>query len=176
MQELVITAVGPDRPGLVDQLTRVLLDHSANVADSRMVNLHGQFALILLAQCPINRTQELTQSLEKTSEQLGMTVTTRSHGQPSVPSSEPKGVPFRLKAYAMDQPGIVHRITNLLHQEGVNIEELQTRLAPAAYSGTPLFNLDLGMTVPSGVSVRKLRQRLEELSDELNCDVSLEPR
>ena len=48
MRELVITAVGSDRPGLVGRLTAPLYEVSANVADSRMVNLRGQFALLLL--------------------------------------------------------------------------------------------------------------------------------
>ena len=49
MSAWVITAVGPDRPGLVQTLTSALLEASGNVADSRMINLRGQFALILLA-------------------------------------------------------------------------------------------------------------------------------
>ena len=55
MPQVVITAVGPDRPGLVDELTAFLLEVGANVADSSMVNLGGQFALLMLVQISKDR-------------------------------------------------------------------------------------------------------------------------
>ena len=45
---LVITAVGEDRPGIVDELSRYLLDADINIEDSRMSILGGEFAIILL--------------------------------------------------------------------------------------------------------------------------------
>lgn len=75
----------------------------------------------------------------------------------------------------MDQPGIVHRITHLLHEKGANIEDLQTRLEPGSYTGTPLFTMDLRMTVPPKVAVKDLRIRLEALCESLNCDFEMLP-
>ena len=71
MRQLVITAVGPDRPGLIGKLTAPLYEASANVADSRMVNLRGQFALILLAEIPPAQVEQVQQSLQALAEQLG---------------------------------------------------------------------------------------------------------
>ena len=45
-----MTAIGPDRTGLVDELTGVIHDLQAKIADSRMVNLYGQFAVIFLLE------------------------------------------------------------------------------------------------------------------------------
>ena len=84
-------------------------------------------------------------------------------------------MPFRLKTYSMDQPGIVHRVTRLLQENGVNIEELTTRQESAAFAGTPLFLMEARLTVPPTVAVRKLRGDLQSLCDALNCDVDLEP-
>jgi glycine cleavage system transcriptional repressor len=44
--ELVVTAVGPDRPGIASDFTGHVHAAGANLADSRMVNLRGQFALL----------------------------------------------------------------------------------------------------------------------------------
>jgi glycine cleavage system transcriptional repressor len=85
------------------------------------------------------------------------------------------GVPFRLKTYSMDQPGIVHRIASYLHEQGVNIEELETSLESAPFMGTPVFTMELTMLVPKGVAVAKLRRDLESLGETLNCDVDLDP-
>ncbi len=172
MAECVITAVGPDRPGLVDELTGALHDHQANIADSRMVNLRGRFAVILLVELPDATADEVCRDLAGVGERIGLIISiapqTGSIGAAS-------GVPYRLRTYAMDQQGIVHRITHVLHAHKVNIEELQTRLEPGSVTGTPLFTMELRMVVPAGVRFVTLRRQLEALCDELNCDMDLEP-
>src|SRR5262249_6564839 len=48
--ELVVTAIGPDRPGLASEFAGHVLGAGANLADSRMVNLRGQFAILALVE------------------------------------------------------------------------------------------------------------------------------
>jgi len=172
MRELVITAVGPDRPGLIGKLTAPLYEASANVADSRMVNLRGQFAIILLVEVPPAQVDGVQTRLREVAASLGLTLT--FSGQPA-PEKAPStvGVPYRLNTYAMDQPGLVHRITDLLQRHGINVEELTTRSQPRPETGTPLFSMELLVTVPASVSIRTVRTDLERLCDELNCDVEL---
>jgi len=167
MQQLVITAVGQDRPGLVDQFAGYLHEAGANVADSRMVNLRGQFSLMMLIEAEDAVIEAIQKDAVKQGEAIGLAVTASA---PSVAGKRADGLPFSIKVFAMDQPGLVHRFTHLLHQHQVNIEELQTKLEPGSVSGTPLFTMELQMTVPTNVPVKKLRQELEELCDSLNCD------
>ena len=174
MQELVITAVGPDRPGLVGRITGPLLEAQANVADSRMINLRGQFAVILLAEVPQAGVDAVQEQMLLLAEELGLTITFRGHEGEEDKWPTTVGVPFRLKTYAMDQPGIVHRITDLLQRHGVNIEELETRSAPRPQTGAPLFSMDMLVTVPAAVPIKKLRSELETLCDELNTDVEIQ--
>src|SRR4051812_47216669 len=174
----IITAVGPDRPGLVGDLTGHLHAAGANLLDSRMVNLRGQFALVLLMDCPSDATgEQLAASLPDIARGLGLSLdVTRQPSADAVDASRPvAGVPFRLKTYSMDQPGIVHRVSHLLQSHGVNIEELETKQESAAFAGGLLFLMEMRLTVPPGVAVRKLRGELEALCDSLNCDVDLEP-
>lgn len=176
MQEVVITAVGADRPGLVDELTGHLHDLGANLGDSRMVNLRGQFALLLLAEVPVTAAATIESSLRELGRRVGLTITATP--QPAAGEGAragAPGVPFRLRTYAMDKPGIVHRITHLLHEHSINIEELQTRLEAGSYASPPLFTMELLMTVPRHVQVRTLREEIESLCESLNCDVELRP-
>lgn len=179
MTELVLTAVGPDRPGLVDELSGALLGAGANVADSRMINLRGQFAMIVMIEVgESNDIDAVRRNLAAAGNDIGLSVTlaphiaglTRDDDDGAAPG---QGVPYRLKTSAMDQPGMVHRITHELHSYGVNIEELQTRLQPGSYSGTPLFSMEMCMTVPGTVSIHKLREKVEKLCESLNCDVEI---
>ena len=173
MPHLVITAVGADRPGLVDELTAYLFEVGANVADSRMVNLGGQFALLMLTEVPQDQVDSVRADASDIGRRIGLTVTVSADTiRPADPSAA-GGLPYRLKVRAMDQPGIVHRITHLLHHHEVNIEELQTRLQPGSYTGTPLFNMDLRMAVPANVQVKSLRDELQQLCDSLNCDAEV---
>ena len=170
--EIVITAVGPDRPGLVDELTGALHERRANIADSRMVNLRGRFAVILLVELPDESVDAMRGDLPQIGDRIGLDISIA----PQTASADAiNGIPYRLRTYAMDQPGIVHSITHVLHAQGVNIEELQTRLEPGSVSGTPLFTMELRMVVPTGVQFPTLRRELETLCDRLNCDVDLEP-
>jgi glycine cleavage system transcriptional repressor len=174
MKELVITAVGPDRPGIVGRLTAPLFEASANVADSRMVNLRGQFALMLLAEVPERCFERVTGELEAVARELGLSLSFARHPDSAERSPTAVGIPYRLRTFAMDQPGIVHRITDLLHRQGINVEELETRSQPRPQSGSPLFSMDVRLTVPPEVSLKKLRLELETLCDTLNCDVELQ--
>jgi glycine cleavage system transcriptional repressor len=173
MKELVVTAVGPDRPGLVGRLTAPLYEASANVADSRMINLRGQFALILLAEVPPQAVERVSAELTHVARELGLSLSfTDCRGEAARPQLA-VGVPYRLRTFAMDQPGIVHRVTDLLQRHGINVEELETRSQPRPQSGAPLFSMDVRLTVPPDVSIKKLRTELEALCDSLNCDVEL---
>ena len=84
-------------------------------------------------------------------------------------------MPFRLKTYSLDQPGLVHQISEVLRSHKVNIEDLSAKQESAPFAGDPLFTMEMRLTVPQNVSIKKLRTDLDALSEKLNCDLDLEP-
>ena len=173
MDQLIVNAIGPDRPGIVGQVTGHLHDAGANVLDSRMVNLRGQFALILLIEAAADAVAKIRRSLPPLAEQIGLRLTLADAA--ASPAAGVTGIPFRLKTYSMDQPGIIHRVADLLREFGVNIEDLSARQESAPFAGTPLFLMEMRVTVPPGVSIGGLRAKVGALCDALNCDVDFEP-
>lgn len=171
MQQLVLSAIGPDRAGIVDALTGSLREHRANIADSRMVNLRGQFAIVMLIETPEDEAAAVQQALTRAAEQAGLTATLRTAAGQKV--ADP-AVPYRIRAYAMDQVGLVHRVTHALHLLRVNIEEMSTRLEHGAHTGTPLFSMDMIVSIPTDVPLKKVRDELDELGSQLNCDLEIE--
>lgn len=169
--ELVITAVGPDRPGIASDFTGHVHATGANLADSRMVNLRGHFALLALVEGDPGALESLKGRLRAAASSLGLTFEFSAAPR----ADARKGVPFRLKTYSMDQPGIVHKVTTFLREQHINVEELETRLESAPFMGTPVFTMELVMLVPQAASVKALRHALEELGDTLNCDIDLDP-
>jgi glycine cleavage system transcriptional repressor len=173
MPQLIITAIGPDRPGIVGELTGHLHGRGANLLDSRMVNLRGQFAILVLLEAPQNIIASLASDLSAAGREMGLTLTVAPQGASPQPS--PEGLHYSLKTYSLDQPGIVAKLTGVLRGHGVNIEELSAWQESAAFAGSPLFLTEMRLTVPAIVPVRQLRADLESLCNQLNCDVDLEP-
>ncbi len=172
MAQLIISAVGPDRPGIVGELTAHLHSAGGNILDSRMVNLRGEFAMMILLEVSEDVATRLKADLPEIARSMSLNLF--ANRQAALPKSV-AGLDYRLKTYSMDQPGIVARLTNLLRQHGVNIEELAAHQESAAFAGSPLFLTEMRLTIPPGVALRKLRADLEALCTELNCDVDLEP-
>ena len=172
MSQLIITAVGPDRPGIVGELTAHLHSAGGNIVDSRMVNLRGEFAMLILLEAADAPAGELRRQLPGVGEKMGLRLTV-SELQSAV--QRVRGLPFRLKTYSMDQPGIVARLAQVLRQYGVNIEELSARQDSAPFDGSPLFQTEMRLTVPAAVSLGKLRAELESVGGALNCDIDLDP-
>jgi glycine cleavage system transcriptional repressor len=174
MQQVALSAIGPDHPGIVDALTAAISEAGGNIADSRMINLRGQFAVVILVEAEDERMEDLCRRVSEQAREIGLTV------QASSPSPTPagvpaEGVPYRIRTYAMDQAGLVHRITHILHRHQVNIEELSTSLHRGAYTGTPVFNMEMVVSIPLDVALKDLRRELEGLCADLNCDLDIDP-
>ena len=111
MAQLILTAVGPDRPGIVGELTAHLHAAGGNILDSRMVNLRGEFAMMILVELPDPATAErIATSLEQRGQSMGLRLLLAPQ-DPAATRAAKGGLPYRLKTYSMDQPGILARIS-----------------------------------------------------------------
>lgn len=171
-KHLVISALGKDRPGIVNELSKAIFDNGCSVEDSRMTVLGGEFALVLMISgswSAIGKLESQTRSLEK---KLGLTIVAK----PTEPRA-PKGemMPYLVDVVSMDHPGIVHEIAAFFSGRAINIEDLSTWTYAAAHTGTPMFALGMTVSVPAALHIGRLRQEFTEFCDELNLDATLEP-
>lgn len=173
MAQIILTAVGADRPGLVADLTKHVHEAGASLADSRMVNLRGHFALLALVEGSDEAVGAARSALSASATSMGLRLEVQAIDKAA--AAAPGSVPYRLKTYSVDQPGIVARVTDVLRRHKVNVEELETRVESAPFAGTPLFLLEAIVTLPAGTSARKLRDDLSGLGDAIGCDVDLDP-
>jgi glycine cleavage system transcriptional repressor len=171
LHHAVLTAVGDDRPGLVDEVTRYITERGGNLEDSRMLNLRGQFAMMML----VAGSDEAMSRLHDGLGSLRRSSNVHAELRPAdavVPQRAP-ALPFRLNTWAMDHPGLMQSVAHLLGQMGVNIESVDSSLRPAPYTNTPLFEMELVVSVPAVTPVAELREALGELCDEMNIDWQL---
>jgi len=164
---LVVTVVGPDRPGIVNRLSDCAQRLGANWAASRMANLAGQFAGMVHFEVAEARADELAKALAAL-ESADLHVVIARSGAAS-PATALRRV--RLELVGHDRPGIVKELSGSLARLGVSIDELHTQVASAAMSGDALFKVKALIAVPAGVSDAELRKALEDLANEMMVDM-----
>lgn len=166
---LVLTIVGPDRPGLVGLLSERAAAHGANWLESRMANLAGQFAGIVHLELPAGNVDALIAGIAQL-ESEGLHVTAaRGDGVASPPPRR-----LHLELVGQDRPGIVREISAALARRAVSIDELTTDCVSGSMSGESLFRAQAQLRLPAGVSARELRTDLEGIAADLMVDVTLD--
>ena len=123
MGELAVTAIGADQPGIIARVTGVLLDHGGNLEDSSMTILGGHFTIMLLVSTDA-AADELEQALAEATADLGLVVTVREVGA-GARSAPPSHV---LSVYGSDRPGLVHGVSTVLADHGINVTDLNSRV------------------------------------------------
>jgi len=163
---LVLTVIGADRPGIVEQLSDQVLAAGANWEESTMARLAGQFAGLLRVSVDSDRADRLAASLRALSS-ADLTIVVARSGDADVPRSHS----LTLDIVGSDRPGIVRDISHVLARQGINIEELETSVESAAMSGETLFRARARVRVPDTRSVGEIREILEALADNLMVDL-----
>ena len=168
MQSLVMTVIGRDRPGLVEQLAAVIQDHGGNWEESRMAQLAGEFAGLLRVRVPSARAADLETALGSLDD-VSVVVA-------RAPAAAPAGGTrlLALEVVGQDHPGIVHALASALAALGVNVEELETEVASAPMSGELLFRARSKLQAPSSLALEELREQLERLAADLIVDIRLD--
>lgn len=166
---LVVTIVGPDRPGIVSALSEVAQRFGANWAGSRMASLAGQFAGIVHLEVAEGEAASLADALRALASS-GLQVVV-AHGEEEKPPAPKRRI--RLELVGHDRPGIVRELSGALARRGVSIEELASTIVSAPMSGERLFRFEALLSVPAGVADHELRHELEALANELMVDIDV---
>ena len=165
---LVVSAVGPDRPGIVAGVTGVLLEHGGNLEDTSMTILRGHFAMTMVVAAA-SSAAELAAALRATADALGLLVSVAE----ITPESDDAGAgePYVVAVHGADHPGIVHAVTALLAERNVNVVDLTTRLRGEGDSAVYVMALDID--IPAALDVGALSEALTSLGGELGVTVTV---
>jgi glycine cleavage system regulatory protein len=164
---LVITVIGPDRPGLVSRLSDVAQRFGANWEESRLASLAGQFAGMVHFEVPGEKADALAAAFREL-EGAGLQILVAKSGGAAAGGPARR---VRLELVGHDRPGIVRDLSSALAKLGVSIDELHTQVASAAMSGDDLFKVKALLAVPANVANAALRQALEALANEMMVDL-----
>jgi len=171
-QSLVITAIGADRPGIVNELTEVLLKANLNIEDSRMSLLGGEFAVMLLVTGSDKSIDSIHQQKDLISTSLNLNILIK----PTTKRKNNEGhVRYKVTVEGMDNPGIVHKLARYLSQHNINIVNMQTDCGHAPHTGTPMFTVNMLVDIPSAQNIKQIEDDFTTLCNELNMDAEFKP-
>ena len=125
MQQLVvISAVGTDKTGVVNDLTKLILDSGGNLEESRMTALGSEFAMLMLVSGNWHALNKLEGALEKMARGSDLTLSVRK-------TEERAGtedcMPYLVDVVSLDQPGIVYNLAHFFTSRDIEISEVATR-------------------------------------------------
>jgi glycine cleavage system transcriptional repressor len=171
-QHIAISAIGPDRTGLVHDLTQVISDCGGNISESRMASLGSEFAMVLLVSGNWHSLAKLETEMAKLADSAGLTLHLR-RTEPR--TSRTDLLPYSIDAVCLDQTGIVSSLSGFCSRRGIDIAEVATRSYPAAHTGALMFSVQMVVNVPARLHLAHLREEFMEFCDSLNLDAILEP-
>ena len=167
---LILTAIGPDQIGLVQSISEFISRHGCNIEDSKMAVFCGEFAVIVLISGAGGNLVKVARDYRQIETETGLSIAIKTPAPRNPPESF---LPYKLTASCMDHPGIVSQISGVLSSLGINIESMETKTYSAPVSGTPIFQLEADIAVPTRTNINQLRQRFSEIQREENIDIEL---
>ena len=169
--DLVVTVMGPDRPGIVARLADVAHRHGANWAASRLARLAGEFAGTVHLEVPPDRAEALANALRELKD-AGLQIAIAQSAAGS-PAAGWRGVTLDL--VGADRTGIVSQLARRLAERGISIEHLHTEKLGSG-DGTARFKVSAHLLVPQAISNESVRAELESLASEMMLDIALDDR
>jgi glycine cleavage system regulatory protein len=168
---LVVTVMGPDRPGIVSLLSDRAQRYGANWAASRLANLAGEVAGMVHFEVPRENAEPLANALRGL-ESSGLRVVIAKGDGAGVPAGL-RGV--ELELVGDDRVGIVSNLTRMLAARGVSIENIHTEIV-GGKTAKPTFKVAAHLLVPVSLSLEDLQRELGVLANEMMVDIALGDR
>lgn len=164
MNNLIISFITTDRPGIVDVLSDLITKHKGNWQKSSLQQMSGLFAgVIEIATAPENIS-----ALSKELAALDGFKMQIEHVQQLDSAPE---VTFILELTANDRSGIVQEISSTIHHQGGNLLKLVSTQEIAPHAGHALFKAKITVSA-NNQNIDAMITALENLADDLMVDIS----
>ncbi len=177
MTTLVLTVIGDDRSGLVEKLSQVVEEQGGNWEESRLAELAGKFAGIVVVSVPDDREDALTQALKPLARMLDIAV---HHAEEAAPAAsgdsaaEPEGErTITVELLGNDHPGMLHELSAALAAHQVTIVDVWSDTRQAPMAGGQLFEAKVTGSTSAQTDLTAMREDLERLAGELQIDLSV---
>ncbi len=167
----LLTAVGPDRPGIVAGVSAVFYQAGCNIEDSKMARLGGTFACMLVLRLPDGMTsQQLAEPLDAVRAELGLWLRLSDLSPAEAVEPTPDSARHVVDVYGADRPGIVYEVAAHLADHSVNITNLTTHVL---HRTPTMYVMSIEIEAPNFVDTTQLEADLSEIGRRIDVDVTL---
>ena len=171
----VITAYGPDRPGLVSSLAKAVFAAKGNVENTRMARL-GDDCNVMMLVCFEDATSAERAEFARAAEEIpGLVVkirSTRSDQRKVRDAQRDTSRWRRVFLHGSDFPGLLYRVTSYLASEGINVELINTDTQHAPFGDDDeLFTIDAVIEIPAETSLARFKKSMDRLKNKLGVDI-----
>ena len=170
---LVVTVFGQDRPGIVNYISKRVLEYHGNVEASRMARLGGGFAILMMVSIQKDKFDALCDGMHRLRDEDYQVTLQETERDTSIKYNG--WLPYQVEVTGADHEGIIHDLTRYLTEQNINIETMDTNVIKAPMSGTPLFKMVGLIVVPPELSYSDLKDDLTHIADKLGVDTDLSP-
>lgn len=167
--DIVFTLTGPDRVGIVEEVTSVVLRLGGNVETSRMARLGGEFAILMQVSLAADKIVGIDAAFAGLASR-GYKMTA---AEAAPAPARPDWSSYRVQVAGADHEGIVHEVASVLSSYGINIESAETSTSSAPVSGATLFHLDAIVSVPPSVGETDWISAVADAGDRSGVDVTV---
>ena len=169
MKKIAFTVIGPNRPGIVAELSAIISAQGGNWLQSHMANLAGQFAGMVQIEVHDEKFESLRAALQsETASDVTIVIADASN------TTEEPSRTVGFEIVGKDHPGIVQDITQCVVKFGGSIDVMETELFSASMSGEEMFKAQLHVRLPEKFSVEEIETALETVSQDLMMELLFE--
>jgi glycine cleavage system regulatory protein len=164
---IILSIIGPDKPGIVSDISKIVKNHLGNIEKSRMIRLGDFFTIMVLIT--INR-EDITNLNNELINYSDYKISI--HELADTFKDINKDI-YTIHLNGMDTDGLVYNITHELSKLDINIEELRTNIGNAPMSGLALFSLTARVTHPK-LDYTLLKEKMGALASKLDVNIIVE--
>lgn len=162
-----------DKPGIVMEVSRILLDNNFNIEDSSSTLLEGIFSMILIVSSNnVLSPLQIKKTFASLVKKLNISISVRKINNLQRDNENYSSNTYVVSIYGSDKPGIVYNVTNILAKKNINIIDLQTKVT--GDKAKPVYVMILEVLLPAN-SNEDWQNELYDLSKQLGIDVNIRP-
>lgn len=164
-QQLVLTAIGEDRPGIVSELTKLVSDCHCNIIDSRIAILGNEFTFIMLLSGDMAALCRVEHLLPLKGMEMGLLTMMKRTSQ-HIPGEYSAG--YTLEYHGVDTPGTLSKFTGFFAKQNISICSLKSDTYEE--NEQLMMRCEIEVNIPVEVDSDEFKMKFEDLSRKLNVD------
>ncbi|WP_413284936.1 glycine cleavage system protein R [Vibrio sp. MA40-2] len=171
-QHLVITAVGTDRPGICNQIVRLVTQSGCNIVDSRIALFGSEFTLLMLISGDTNTITRVETMLPTLGQEHGL-ITMMKRTSPHQELNQNYTVEIYVESD--DKKGLTEQFTQFFAEKNIELSSLSAKTIDKhkLSRDNNLFQIAITAAVNAEYNLMQLQEDFNQLCTQLSVQGSL---